>query len=165
MTIKQALGGVAVLAAGVASAAVIGNQTASSVTTTLQDGTPVVELRNCGDFNQMMPDSSCFAAGTIRFVSLYNMQGAAQFCVWSKANPGEWLRLQNYAKTNTLPSDIVTWFGGHIKNDLQAYFAAGGPAFTIQPNTAPNRCKTPLAPPAVTGVTPGQTDVTVTVGG
>lgn len=119
---------------------------------------------NCENWGVQLTSNECFAAGTIRNVSLQNLQGAGQFCKWKAANPGEWNRLLNYAGTEAAPNPvIVTWFGGHIYNDLQAYFAAGGPTFTIQPNTALNICKTPLRPPTVTGVTPGQTDATVTV--
>lgn len=106
---------------------------------------------------------ACFAAGTIRNVSLYNLQGAAQFCRWRDANPGEWARLKTYASDGQAPQQIVTWMGAHVMNDLQAYFAAGGPTFSIPPNAATNVCRTPLAAPAVQGVTPGETDVTVTI--
>lgn len=124
---------------------------------------PATGLMQCEDWSEMLTQRECFAAGAIRNVSLYNMQGAGQFCKWVAANPGEWNRLKAYAESGTPPIGIVTWFGGHIQNDLQAYFAAGGPPFTILPNTSPNKCKTPLSPPVVTGVTPGQTDVTVTL--
>jgi hypothetical protein len=117
----------------------------------------------CEDWPVQLTAGECFAAGIIRNVALYNLQGAAQFCKWRAANPGEWSRLKGYAQTETAPASIVTWFGGSIKNDLEAYFATGAPVFTILPNTAPNACKTPLAPPVVAGVTPGQTDATVTV--
>lgn len=118
---------------------------------------------NC-EFQGPLNSQACFAAGIIRNVSLSNLQGAGQFCKWKGANPGEWAALKTYAETNpTTPPRIITWFGGHILNDLQAYFAAGGPEFTILPNTAPNVCKTPLAPPVVTGVTPGESTATVTV--
>lgn len=108
---------------------------------------------------------ACFAAGVIRYVSLGNLQGAGQFCKWRSGSPGEWSRLKAYAQQGAAapPANIVSWFGNHIFNDIQAYFAAGGPPFTIMPNTAPNACRTPLPPPVVQGVTPGQTDVTVTV--
>jgi hypothetical protein len=115
------------------------------------------------EFGPNIPTQACFAAGVIRNVSLSNLQGAAQFCNWKKANPGEWSRLKAYAETGGAPANIVTWFGGHILNDLQAYFATGAPEFIIQPNNAPNICKTPLAPPVVSGVTPSDTDVTVTL--
>lgn len=117
---------------------------------------------NC-EFGSGIPTPACFAAGIVRNVSLYNLQGAGQFCVWRNANPGEWTRLKDYASSGATPSQIVTWFGSHIRNDLEAYFATGAPPFTISPNTSPNRCRTPLPAPVVAGVIPGQTDATVTV--
>ena len=100
----------------------------------------------------------------IRYVALTNLQGAVQFCKWRDANPGEWSRLKGYSSTGTQPEQIVTWMGGSIKNELEAYFVTGAPTFTIQPNTAPNACTGKLVkPPLVTGVTPGQTEATVTV--
>lgn len=158
------------LAAGAAAAvlAVGGFAAASAVdiiplsateTTTVAAG-----AMGCEDWAGTFTQRECFAAGVIRNVSLGNLQGAAQFCKWRDANPGEWSRLKGYASSGTVPTQIVTWMGGHILNDLQAYFAAGGPAFTILPNTAPNACTGKLlAPPVVQGVTPGQTDATVTV--
>lgn len=123
----------------------------------------VAGAMGCEDWNVQLTSGECFAAGIIRNVSLNNLQGAGQFCKWQPANPGEWSRLKGYAQTETLPTGIVTWFGAHILDDIQAYFATGAPTFTILPNTAPNRCRTPLAPPVITGVTPGETDATVTI--
>ena len=118
----------------------------------------------CGDFGIVLSDGECSAAGALRFVALYNLQGAAQFCKWKTANPGEWSRLKTYAGTGDATNvNVVTWLGGSIRNILEAYLVTGAPPFTIQPNTAPNVCKTPLAPPVVAGVTTGETDVTVTV--
>lgn len=118
----------------------------------------------CNDWpGVFMTSGECFAAGTIRYVSFTNLYNAGQFCKWQAANPGEWNRLQQYAKDKVTPTNIVTWLGGHIKNDLEAYFATGAPTYTMAFTPPPNRCKTPIAPPTVTGVTPGQTDVTVTV--
>lgn len=117
----------------------------------------------CEDWTVQLTAGECFAAGIIRNVGLYNLQGAGQFCKWKPANPGEWSRLKTFAETGALPLNIVTWFGGSIKNWLEAYFATGAPTFTILPNTAPNICKTPLAPPVIAGVTPGETDATVTI--
>ena len=132
----------------------------SATATTTVTGTQM----GCEDWSGSFTQRECFAAGVIRNVSLGNLQGALQFCKWKAANPGEWSRLKNYSETQQAPNPaIVTWFGGHIYNDLQAYFAAGAPTFVIQPNTAPNICKTPLPPPTVQGVTPGQTNATVTV--
>ena len=120
------------------------------------------EAKACNDWPGTYTDGECFAAGTIQY-SLHDLQGAAQFCKWRAANPGEWSRLKGYASTAVAPSSVITWLGGSIRHQLEAYFAAGAPPFTIPPNTAPNVCKTPLAPPVVQGVTPSQTDVTVTV--
>lgn len=119
----------------------------------------------CNDWPVTLSTGECQAAGAIRHVALYNLQGAAQFCVWKRANPGEWSRLRGYAQTEAPPQNIVTWFGAAIRNQLEAYFGTGAPPFTIAPNTAPNICRTPLPPPAISGVTPGQTDATVTIGG
>ena len=117
---------------------------------------------NC-ELGPNIPTPACFAAGAIRFVSMTNLQGAAQFCKWRAANPGEWNRLKGYASTGDKPDRIITWFGGHIQNDLEAYFATGAPPFTMPVNHAPNVCRTPLVPPKIAQVTPGETDVTVTV--
>jgi len=150
--------GAAAVVLGGASAVALNNVTSESVAVT------TAEPKNCEDWNITLSDGECFAAGIIRNVSLYNLQGAAQFCKWKGANPGEWSRLKGYAATETEPLNIITWMGGHIKNDIQAYFVTGAPTFTIQPNTAPNACTGKLVtPPVVTSVTPGETDVTVTV--
>lgn len=133
----------------------------SAAETTTVTGTQM----GCEDWTGTFTQRECFAAGVIRNVSLTNLQGASQFCKWKTANPGEWSRLKMYANDGQAPTQIVTWLGNHIQNDLQAYFAAGGPAFLILPNTAPNACTGKLiASPPVQGVTPGQTDVTVTLG-
>lgn len=162
MTTRTALaagaGVVALAAAGFVAGGTDISPLSATETTTVAAG-----AMGCEDWPVQLTQRECFAAGVIRNVSLSNLQGALQFCKWKAANPGEWSRLKGYATTGTAPTAIVTWFGGHIQNDLQAYFAAGGPPFTILPNTAPNVCKTPLSPPVVTGVTPGETDVTVTV--
>jgi hypothetical protein len=125
--------------------------------------TTTIGAMGCEDWTVQLTAGECFAAGIIRNVGLHNLQGAAQFCKWKGGSPGEWSRLKAYAETETLPLNIVTWFGGSIKNWLEAYFVTGAPTFTILPNTAPNICKTPLAPPVIAGVTPGETDATVTV--
>lgn len=134
-----------------------------SATETMTVLAATAEPPACEDWGVIIPTSSCFAAGIVRNVSLSNLQGAAQFCKWKDTNPGEWNRLMTYASDGQAPARIVTWFGNHIQNDLQAYFAAGGPPFSIKPNMASNICKTPLAPPVVAGVTPDQTQATVTV--
>lgn len=164
MTTRQtiaAVAGAAVLAVGgFATADQFDALPLSATATTTVTGTPM----GCEDWSGSFTQRECFAAGAIRNASLYNLQGAAQFCKWRDANPGEWSRLKGYSSTGTAATQIVTWLGGHIQNDLQAYFAAGGPPFVLLPNTAPNACTGKLLrPPTVTGVTPGQTDVTVTV--
>jgi hypothetical protein len=132
--------------------------------------------QNCGDWGVTMTQGECQAAGVIRYVALYNLQGSAQFCKWRGANPGEWSRLNSYAASATLPQNIVTWFGASIRNEIEAYFATGAPTMSyqtpggtvagIQPNTSQNACTGKvLAAPSIQGVTPGQTDATVTIGG
>lgn len=158
---------VAIGAASVASIAAI----AVGSTSTLIDppsSTAIVSgptYANCEDWNVLMTSRECFAAGTIRFVGLYNEQGAAQFCKWQPANPGEWTRITNYSTTGVPPASMKTWLGASIVNWLQAYFVTGAPPFTIQPNTSPNKCKTPLSSPEILGVTPSQNGATVTIGG
>jgi hypothetical protein len=117
----------------------------------------------CNDWPVQLSTGECQAAGTIRYVSLVNLQGAAQFCKWKSANQGEWSRLKAYAASTTPPMDVVTWLGSSILNQLQAYFVTGAPSFVMPVNDAPNKCRTPLPPPGIASVIPGQTDVTVTV--
>jgi hypothetical protein len=153
------------IAAGVATLALAaGAMVAGS---TVADITPnesvTAGAMGCEDWNMQLTSGECFAAGIIRNVGLHNLQGAGQFCKWQPANPGEWSRLKGYAQTEIPPTNIVTWFGGSIRNWLEAYFVTGAPTFTILPNLAPNVCKTPLPPPVVAGVTPGETDATVTI--
>lgn len=150
----------AVVAAG---AAFVGGYAGSALLSS-SAAEPAPATMGCENWAGTYTQKECFAAGVIRNVALYNLQGAAQFCKWRPANPGEWTRLKGYASSGIAPQEIVTWFGASIRNQLEAYFAAGAPAFTIEPNTAPNRCKTPIAAPIVQGVTPGQTDATITVG-
>lgn len=128
----------------------------------LADTTPP-EVKPCDVSSQLLTSKECFAAGIIRNVSLGNLQGSGQFCTWKKANPGEWLRLKNYSETQGLPDKVITWFGAHIQNDIEAYFAAGGDVFIIKPNIAKNICHTPLPAPVIGSVTPGQNSATVTV--
>jgi hypothetical protein len=145
-----------------AGGAVAGSQLASSTeTVTVAAATPAPP--GCNDWPVELTAGECQAAGIIRYVALINLQGAAQFCKWRAANPGEWSRLKGYASSGTPPASIVTWLGASIKNDLEAYLATGAPTFTIGANTAPNVCRTPIPAPAVSGVTPGQTDATVTI--
>lgn len=156
-TIAQAAAIVAAAALGLGGAAVITEDDAAVTITT-------ETTMGCNDWPVQLPQASCFAAGTIRYTALYNLQGAAQFCKWRAANPGEWQRLKTYAAEGGVQTNTATWLGASILNELEAYFALGAPAFVIAPNNAPNRCKTPtLAPPVVAGVTPGQTDATVTI--
>lgn len=154
--------GAAALALGGGAAVALNSITSESSTSSVT-AVAATPTANCEDWNMQLTQGECFAAGIIRNVSLYNLQGAGQFCKWKSANPGEWTRLKGYAISETPPSNIVTWFGAHIKNDLEAYFATGAPTFIIAPNTAPNVCKTPVPPPVVSGVTPGETDATVTI--
>lgn len=138
-----------------------------STTTVLAASVPAPPDPNC-EFGPDIPSEACFAAGIIRNVSLSNLQGASQFCKWRTANPGEWNKLTSWAQhagePNVIEPTVLTWMGNHIKNDLQAYFVTGAPAFQILPNTAPNACTGKLlSGPVVSGVTPGQTDATVTV--
>lgn len=174
-TEKVAAGAAALLsvaAIGVGTSVVLSD---SSPTVTAVVTTP--PLQSCGDWGVTLTMGECQAAGIIRYVALYNLQGAAQFCKWRGANPGEWSRLNAYAGSETPPQNIVTWFGASIRNELEAYFATGAPPMSyktpsgstvagIQPNPSPNACTGKvLAAPSITGVTPGQTDATVTIGG
>jgi hypothetical protein len=152
-----AAAGALVLAAG----ALVAGGTVADLTP--NEAATSAEAMGCEDWTVQLTPGECFAAGVIRNVGLWNLQGAGQFCKWKIGSPGEWSRLQGYAETETPPASIVSWFGASIKNWLEAYFATGAPTFTIAPNTALNICRTPLAPPAVTGVTPGETDATVTI--
>lgn len=151
-------------AAAIVSMGVLGLGGAALVTSDDEAAvTAAPAVMGCEDWDVQLTSGECFAAGVIRYISLHNLQGSAQFCKWRPANPGEWGRLRAYAETGVTPTSIVTWFGGSINNQLQAYFATGAPAFQVQPNTAPNRCRTPLPPPVLQSVTPGQTDATVTL--
>ena len=149
--------GAVVLAAG---AGIVGNNLNSSATAT--DPTQ----KNCDLTGMMMTAGECGAASLIRVGSLVNIQPAVQFCKWKAANPGEWARLNSYmhSKDEAEASNIVTWFGASLKNQLQAYFYTGAPEFDLIVNNPPNACGGKLVtPPRITGVTPGETDVTVTV--
>jgi hypothetical protein len=141
-----------------------GGSYALQETRTTSESVAAAEPMRCEDWTGTFTQKECFGAGVIRFVALHNLQGAVQFCKWRDANPGEWSRLKGYTASGTLPLNIVTWLGGSIKNDIEAYFALGAPVFTLLPNTAPNACTGKLVkPPVVEGVTPGETDATVTV--
>jgi hypothetical protein len=164
MTTRTAIaagaGAVVLTAGGFATASQLDIAPLSATATT----TTTVGAMGCNDWPVQLTTGECQAAGIIRYIALTNLQGAAQFCKWRDANPGEWSRLNGYSSSGTTPASIVTWMGGSIKNELEAYFVTGAPTFTIEPNTAPNACTGKLVkPPVVTGVTPGQTDATVTV--
>ncbi len=120
----------------------------------------------CNDWPSQLTQKECFAAGVI-LTGFQNLQPAVQFCKWKAANPGEWSRLKTYAATGgtTPPSQIVTWFGSSIRDDLLAYAVIGAPGFALElTNPPPNACTGKLVkPPIVLGVTPGETDATVTV--
>lgn len=157
-TVKYAAAGAATLLA-VGAVAVGTTQVIDSSSTTAT----TAEYANCETWNVQMTSRECFAAGTLRFVALYNLQGAAQFCKWKPSNPGEWTRITTYAQSGVPPTSMKTWLGAAVVNILQAYFVTGAPPFTIQPNTAPNKCQTPLSSPTILGVTPTPTTATVTV--
>lgn len=104
--------------------------------TTVPESDPPCEL------GSEIPIGACLAAGTIRYVSLPNLQGAKQFCKWREDNLGEWVRLKTYAETGeTVQLNVVTWMGLHVKNDLEAYFAIKAPPFVLLPNPTPGVCK------------------------
>jgi hypothetical protein len=124
------------------------------------------EPAGCNDWtlSVALTQRECFAAGILRYVALTNLQGAAQFCKWRAANPGEWSRLRAYAEAPSTKPAITTWFGVGLRDVLEAYSVLGAPPFTIVPNTAPNRCRTPtLAAPVVAGVTADASTATVTI--
>lgn len=151
-----AVGALAIGVGGYAVADQLGGTSTTLATTTAAMG--------CNDWPVTMTLGECQSAGIIRYVALYNLQGAAQFCKWKAANPGEWSRLKTAAQSGERPTSIATWLGASIGNMLEAYDVTGAPPFTIAPNTAPNACGGKLvAPPAVGGVTPGQTSATVTI--
>lgn len=120
------------------------------------------ELKGCNDWPIQLTTKECFAAGTIR-TALQNIQPAIQFCKWKAANPGEWSRLRALALTPGGTPQIATWMGTAVMNQLQAYQAVGAPPFELQIQLPPNACGGKLiSAPVIGGVTPGQTDVTVT---
>ncbi len=145
--------------AGLSTAAVVSDVVPLSATTTTTVG-----AKGCNDWPLPMTDGECGAAG-FTLVAFQNLQPAAQFCKWKAANPGEWSRLVAYAASGTPAQTIITWLGGSILNQLQAYFVTGAPTFALPRDPLPpNSCGGKLiAPPVVSGVTPGETDVTVTV--
>jgi hypothetical protein len=151
----------AVGAAGFASAVILG--LAGVGVADLATPEQASEERYCEDWGIQLSDTECFTAGRIRFGALINIQGAAQFCKWRPANPGEWNRLKEYAESSTTPQNITTWFGGAIRDTITAYFLTGAPVFTMPLNEAPNVCRTPLAPPTEVGVSAADdTSVTLT---
>ena len=101
----------------------------------------------CGEQGIVPTDPRlCAARGVILYGSLYNIQGAGQFCKWKASNPGEWTRIKEYLSSRT-PAQVITWFGASLRDQVQAYFEADGPVTIMPENTAMNICKTPLAPP------------------
>lgn len=163
MTTRTAIAagvGAAVLAAGgfaVASSQDIIPLSATATTTT------VLSEKGCNDWPGAFTDAECGAAG-FTLTALQNIQPAIQFCKWKAANPGEWNRLSAYSSSGTPAQSIITWLGGSINNSLAAYFVTGAPPFTLQITLPPNACGGKLIkPPIISGVTPGETDVTVTV--
>lgn len=147
--------GTAALALGIAAGTQLGGTSTPTVLT------PTVAA--CEDWAINLTRGECHAAGAIRFVALYNLQGAAQWCRWRDANPGEWARLRQMAAMGQPPERIVTWLGNAIRNVLEAYQATGAPPFEIAPNTAPNVCRTPLATPKVSATRVDETTATVTI--
>jgi len=148
----------AVTALAVAGA--IGFSTASTLTT---PETVTDIAMGCNDWAGQYTQRECFAAGTLVY-ALKNIQPAAQFCKWKAANPGEWTRLTGYASTGTHAERIVTWFGASLLNNLEAYFAIQAPTFSLPlVPLPPNACGGKIIAPPVVGVTPGQTDATVTI--
>jgi hypothetical protein len=125
------------------------------------DATPPA-LTRCGEWEALYTPRECGAAGLIRYAALHNLQGAAQFCKWRAANPGEWQRLREMAQTGTT-AQVRSWMGAAIRDVLQAYAEAGGPTFTIAPNESPNVCRTPLPAPQLDVVSVDETSVTVTI--
>ena len=127
--------------------------------------TTTIATKGCNDWPGTFSDGECAAAGAT-ITALQNIQSAVQFCKWKFANPGEWARLVSYAATGTHSTSILTWLGGSIQNSLEAYFGTHAPGFPLPVSPLPaNACGGKLlTPPTIQGVTPGQTDVTVTVG-
>lgn len=156
-----AVAGAAVLAiGGYAVADQAGVTPLSATATTTVTGTPM----GCNDWQGSYTTRECYAAGTLR-TAMENLMPAVQFCKWRDANPGEWSRLKAYLATATPPTQIVTWMGAAIRDEMGAYLNAGGPPYSIPLNPLPpNACTGKLVKaPTIVGVTPGQTDVTVTV--
>lgn len=157
----------AVVGAGVlATAGLVAGSSIAPISATSSTSTETTKpATGCNDWAGTFTAGECYASGTIRYVALTNLQGAAQFCKWRAANPGEWSRLKSYALTGDRATSISTWLGASILNEIEAYFATGAPVFTIAPNEAPNTCGRGklVAPPTITGITPGSGTVTVTV--
>lgn len=157
--IAAGVGAVVVAAGGFVAADQVGIAPLSATSTT----TTTLSEKGCNDWPGAFTDAECGAAG-FTLTALANVQPAKPFCVWKAANPGEWSRLSAYASTGAQAQNIVTWQGGSISNSLQAYFVTGAPTFTLQITLPPNACGGKLIkPPTISGVTPGETDVTVTV--
>jgi hypothetical protein len=137
------------VAAGLAAAVVfasggIAGSVLSTESTTAETTTTVEPF--CGESVVPTDPKLCASRGFILYGSLYNIQGAGQFCKWKAANPGEWTRIKAYINTRTT-AQVTTWFGASLRDQVQAYLAADGPTTTMPANNTPNACKTPLSPP------------------
>ncbi len=163
MTTRTAIAaGVGALVLGAGGFAVA-NQAGITPLSATETTTSVVGTKGCNDWPGTFTDGECMAAG-FTLTALHNLQPAVQFCKWKAANPGEWSRLSSYASTGTHSTQIVTWLGGSIQNELEAYFGTRAPPFTLQITLPPNACGGKIIkPPIITGTTSGQTDATVTV--
>ena len=119
----------------------------------------------CNDWAGTFTQKECFAAGVL-LTSFQNLQPAVPFCKWKASNPGEWTRLraQAAAADPNFTAPVVSWQGASISDTILAYSVLGGPGFELQATLPKNACGGPIVkPPIVQGVTPGQTDATVTV--
>lgn len=143
MTRQARIAAVGAAAALFVGGGALGSQLASESSVAVTE-----ELPFCGEGGPPLDLGLCGVQGTVKGL-LYNMQGAAQFCKWRAANPGEWSRVKAMflSPQKQPPSGVVTWFGASLRDLSQAYAYAEGAPYTIPPNTAPNACKTPLAPP------------------
>ena len=93
---------------------------------------------------------------------IYMGNSAGQFCKWQAANPGEWSRIKDMSDGGE-PAAVVTWMGAGLRDAVQAYLVTGAPTFPLVEYRPVNRCRTPIAPPVIVSVQPGETDVTVTL--
>jgi hypothetical protein len=147
-----AVAGAGIIALGAGAFLATQNETAPlSVVETVSSTT------SCGDTNLPEDTRICGVRGFLLNGSLYNMQGAVQFCKWKAANPGEWTRLKSYLASTTPPLNIVTWLGAHIRDDIQAFLLANNNIGSTMPeNNSPNICGGKiLAPPTNLQTTTG----------